>query len=112
MTPIINRQNTTFNSIQQTGSHLMQIEVISNPSQEQLDNLQVKSWPIWEKEASDFPWSYDMKEVCYILQGEVLVTPTDGEAVKIQAGDLVTFPQGMSCHWNITKDIRKHYQFM
>ncbi len=89
----------------------MQIEVINNPSPTQLDALGVNSWPIWEKEASSFPWTYDMQEVCFILEGEVTVTPNGGEPVFIQAGDLVTFPKGMSCQWDISKDIRKHYQF-
>lgn len=90
----------------------MKIDVINNPTQEQLQQLGVLSWPIWEKEASSFPWTYDMKEICYILEGEVVVTPQNGEPVSIKAGDLVTFPNGMSCHWNISKDIRKHYQFI
>lgn len=89
----------------------MEVEIIHNPSQEQLDELGVNGWPIWEKEASYFPWSYDSAETCYILEGVVTVTPTDGTSVKIRAGDLVVFPEGMSCHWDITEDIRKHYQF-
>jgi len=90
----------------------MQIEVLSNPSESFLKEMEVNSWSIWEKEVSEFPWTYDMKEICYILEGEVLVTPKEGEAVKIQAGDFVTFPKGMSCDWNIIQDIRKHYQFL
>lgn len=31
------------------------------------------------------------------VQGEVIVTPNGGEPVHIQAGDLCTFPAGMSC---------------
>jgi uncharacterized cupin superfamily protein len=89
----------------------MNIEVITNPSQSQLDEMGVSGWPIWEKEVSSFPWTYDMKEVCYILEGEVTVTPNGGEPIHIKAGDLVTFPNGMSCHWDISEDIRKHYQF-
>ncbi|WP_321323653.1 cupin domain-containing protein [Thiomicrorhabdus sp.] len=90
----------------------MNIEIISQPSEQQLAELGVLDWPIWEKEASSFPWTYDMKEVCYILQGLVTVTPEQGDAVTIKAGDLVTFPRGMVCHWDIAEDIRKHYQFM
>lgn len=90
----------------------MNIEIISNPTQAQLDELDVTSWPIWEKEASSFPWTYDMKEVCFILEGKVVVTPNGGEPVLIKAGDLVTFPNGMSCHWDISEDIKKHYQFL
>ncbi|PIU19338.1 MAG: cupin, partial [Elusimicrobia bacterium CG08_land_8_20_14_0_20_59_10] len=29
------------------------------------------SWPIWTKEVSSFPWHYDEKETCLILDGEV-----------------------------------------
>lgn len=90
----------------------MEIEVISNPPQSKLDEMDIPNWPIWEKEESSFPWTYDMKEVCYILEGEVTVTPNGGEPVTIKAGDLVTFPNGMSCHWDISQAIRKHYQFL
>ena len=76
-----------------------------------LDAMAVDSWPIWSKEVSKFPWTYDQTEVCYILEGEVIVTPDDGEPVTIMAGDLVTFPAGMSCTWEIKEDIRKHYLF-
>ncbi|MEW8131172.1 MAG: cupin domain-containing protein, partial [Candidatus Thiodiazotropha endolucinida] len=26
-------------------------------------------------------------------------------------GDLITFPAGMKCTWEITKDVEKHYTF-
>ncbi len=88
----------------------MKIEVVSNPEQSRLDSLDVFSWPIWEKEASQFPWTYDSQEVCYILQGKVTVK-TEWESVTIGAGDLVTFPSGLDCEWIIHEDIRKHYRF-
>lgn len=77
----------------------------------QLDDLQVKTWPIWEKEASEFAWHYDEEETCYLLEGDVVVTPDGGEPVRFGAGDLVTFPQGMSCTWKVLKPVRKHYKF-
>ncbi len=89
----------------------MNIDIIHNPCEISLNELGVTSWPIWEKEISTFPWTYDMDETCYILEGEVSVTPEGGEPVFIQAGDLVTFPKNMNCEWQITKPIRKHYQF-
>lgn len=82
-----------------------------NPSPAKLEVIGVYDWPIWEKEISTFPWTYDAKETCYILEGEVLVTPDGGEPVRIQEGDLVTFPAGMSCTWQILAPIRKHYRF-
>ncbi len=87
------------------------IELERNPARERLEEMGVFSWPVWEKEVSRFPWTYDADEVCYILEGEVTVTPDDGEPVTIRAGDLVRFPAGMSCTWDITKPIRKHYDF-
>lgn len=90
---------------------MSQITVIHNPSTEVLAENEVLSWPIWEKSVSSFPWTYDAEEVCYILEGEVTVQPENGAAVTIKKGDMVTFPKGMSCHWTIHKDIKKHYQF-
>jgi len=87
------------------------IELERNPAREKLEEMGVFSWPVWEKEASRFPWTYDTDEICYILKGEVTVTPDGGEPVTIRAGDLVRFPAGMSCTWDITKPIRKHYDF-
>jgi len=90
---------------------MAEIKIERNPGEHRLDELDVRSWPIWSKEASEFPWEYDTAEVCYILEGRVVVTPDGGEPVEIEVGDLVTFPRGMTCTWNITQAIRKHYHF-
>jgi uncharacterized protein len=39
------------------------------------------------------------------------VTPSGGEAVAMGRGDLVTFPAGMSCTWEIRDAVKKHYRF-
>ena len=88
----------------------MEIKIEKNISDEQLEDI--KKWPVWEKEVSEFPWHYYETEVCYILEGQVVVTPEGGEPIEIFPGDYVTFPKGMSCNWDITKDIRKHYKFI
>jgi len=87
------------------------IQIEHAPSQEHLDAQGVFNWPIWEKEPSEFPWTYDSRETCFLLEGEVEVTPENGEPVHFSAGDLVIFPAGMNCHWRITKAVRKHYRF-
>ena len=77
-----------------------------------LEALGVKSWPTWSKEVSTFPWSYNSPEVAYNLEGEVTVTPKNGcLPVSFGAGDLVTFPAGLSCIWDVKKALRKHYKF-
>lgn len=89
----------------------MEIKVEHNPSADRLEQLGVFGWPVWMKDVSAFPWSYDEQEVCYFLEGEIEVTPEGGMPVKAGKGDLVTFPQGMACNWKITQDVRKHYRF-
>lgn len=81
------------------------------PSSMKLDIQGVYDWPIWTKEVSTFDWTYDRTEICYILRGKVTVTPEGGEPQSFGRGDLVTFPAGLKCTWEITKDIEKHYSF-
>ena len=89
---------------------MIKIKVEKNPEPGRLEALGVKEWPTWSKEASEFPWTYDGEETCYFLEGEVTVTPEGGEPVTMGQGDLVTFPNGMSCRWHITKPVRKHFK--
>lgn len=84
--------------------------IVEKPTTEKLASLEVTRWPIWSKEVSQFPWSFTTQEIAYIIEGEVTVTPNDGSvAVSFQSGDLVTFPAGLTCTWNIKKSLRKHY---
>jgi uncharacterized protein len=87
----------------------MTIEV-KKPDSETLKRLDVGSWPIWECEASEFDWHYDEKETCYIIEGEVEVS-FEGGKVGFKKGDLVIFPEGLSCRWKIINAVRKHYKF-
>ncbi len=89
----------------------MEIQVEHQPNSSQLESLGVLDWPIWTKEISEFPWTYDESETCYFLAGKVVVTPNGGDPVKMGQGDLVTFPEGMSCTWRIDQDVKKHYKF-
>jgi len=84
---------------------------VEKVSKDKLKEMGIFAWPIWEKEASRFPWSYDQMEMCYILEGEVMVETKDGKKVTFGAGDFVTFPKGLECTWEIRKPVRKHYNF-
>jgi uncharacterized cupin superfamily protein len=87
------------------------IEVKQGAAPEEMEKAGVTKWPVWTCDKSVFPWTYDEKESCYFLEGEVLVTPEGGRKVRIGKGDFVTFPQGMSCTWEVIKPVRKHYRF-
>ena len=62
------------------------ITLESSPAEERLAELNVRQWPIWTCEPSEFPWSYDERETCYILEG-------------------------MDCTWKVLKAVKKHYTF-
>lgn len=76
-----------------------------------LEVMGVYDWAEWSKEVSEFDWHYDRTETCYFLDGRVIVTPDGGEPVEMGAGDMVIFPAGMSCRWQILEDVLKHYNF-
>ena len=88
-----------------------EIQVEHAPDREELERRGVFLWEIWTKEASVFPWTYRDRELCYLLEGEVVVTPDGGEPVTIRAGDFVTFAKDLSCTWDIRVPVRKHYNF-
>ncbi len=74
---------------------------------------QCKKWPIWTCKSSSFDWEYTQTETCLILEGGVTVTdqPAGKESVSFGPGDLVIFPVGLQCIWNVTEAVRKHYDF-
>ena len=84
---------------------------VEKPDKGALDSMGVLSWPIWAKESSRFDWHYDEREICYILEGQVTIETKDGKSVSFGAGDLVTFPEGLDCVWDISEPVRKHYNF-
>ena len=88
-----------------------EIRIQRNPPSELLEQLGVSDWPIWSAPASTFPWTYAGEETCYFLSGDVTVTPDGGAALRMGKGDLVIFPDGMSCTWTIHQAVRKHYRF-
>lgn len=87
----------------------MKIEV-RKPTPQELDALGVGSWPVWSCGVSTFDWSYSDQETCYLLEGAVTVE-SDSESVSFGKGDLVVFPEGLSCVWKVKAPVRKHYRF-
>ena len=70
----------------------------------------IKSWPVWECKPSKFPWHYEDKEICLIIEGQATISTQTGESYVISAGDLVEFPAGLYFEWEVTKSIKKHYR--
>ena len=88
------------------------IKIEKDISNDRIEELGLKNWPTWEKEASEFPWKYQEQETCYIIEGHAEVVSENGDdRVVFEGGDLVVFPQGLKCIWKISKPIKKYYKF-
>lgn len=82
---------------------------VEKPSPQQ--EAEMKACPRWSCDVSVFDWEYEESETCLLLAGEVIVTSSDGESVHVGAGDLVTFPQGLKCRWDVRVPVHKHFRF-
>lgn len=89
---------------------MSEISVEKNPEPSRLESLGVTQWATWEKEVSVFPWTFPEQEIAYILAGECVITPEGGAPVSFGKGDLVTFPAGMRCSWEVKQALHKHYK--
>lgn len=77
----------------------------------------------WGCSPGKYHLKYEAEEICYIVKGKVKVYPKpspsssslDAEVewcVEFGAGDIVTFPNGLSCTWDVSLSVDKHYIFL
>ena len=81
---------------------------VKKPTEEEREFMETMG--TWSCGVSKFDWYYDMEETCLLLEGQVTVT-YDGGSVSFGKGDLVVFPKGLQCVWDVTKPVKKHYLF-
>ncbi|WOL09939.1 hypothetical protein Cni_G18693 [Canna indica] len=100
-----------------TGSSSIAITVERNPPESRLKELGIKSWPKliierWGCPPGKFPVKFDAEETCYFVKGKVKACVKGSpEFVEFGAGDLVIFPKGLSCTWEVTVAVDKYYKF-
>ena len=82
--------------------------LVRKPTDREIEAM--KSKPVWTCGVSEFDWYYDSEETALIIEGEVTVNYGD-KSVSFAAGDLVVFPAGLSCVWQVKKPVKKHYIF-
>ncbi|KAH7837118.1 hypothetical protein Vadar_009841 [Vaccinium darrowii] len=90
------------------------IIVQNNPSDSQLSQLGIKSWPKWGCSPGKYQLKFDAEMTCYLLRGKVKVYPKgspSSTAAEFGAGDLVVIPKGLSCTWDVSVAVDKHYNF-
>jgi uncharacterized protein len=82
---------------------------VGKPTEQEV--IESQTWPIWEKEESEFEWEYNTTERCMIIEGKAEVTSEAGEKISFGKGDFVIFEEGLKCKWKISEKIKKHYKF-
>jgi uncharacterized cupin superfamily protein len=83
---------------------------VERPTPEKLKALDIEKWSPWSCEPSEFDWEYDENETCYLYEGKVTIrTPTGN--VEINKGELVIFPKGLKCTWQVHEPVRKVFKF-
>ncbi|GFZ05946.1 RmlC-like cupins superfamily protein [Actinidia rufa] len=93
-------------------SSSLNIIVESNPSKSRLTELGIKSWPKWGCPPGKYTLKFDAQQTCYFLKGKVKAYQKgSSEWVEFGAGDLVIIPKGLSCTWDVSIPVDKHYQF-
>lgn len=71
----------------------------------------------WGCSPGKYQLKFDAQETCYLLRGKVKVYPKNSstteeeETVEFGAGDLVVIPKGLSCTWDVSVAVDKHYKF-
>jgi uncharacterized protein len=86
---------------------------ISQASEETLTKLGCREWRTWGCGVRTLSWNYGDPEVCFLLEGEVVVRDSSNPSVemRISSGDVCFFPSGLRCVWEVEKAVSKHFVF-
>lgn len=57
------------------------------------------------QQSGSVEWYFDEKTVCLVTEGKAIMDHY-GERIPVEAGDLLTFPQGYRCQWEIVEPFR------
>ncbi|MDR0924741.1 MAG: cupin domain-containing protein [Hungatella sp.] len=71
------------------------------------EKIYMQKEAVWECGVSKFNWHYDHNETCLLFEGQATVE-FNGGSVSFGAGDLVVFPKGMDCVWNVLVPVKKY----
>ncbi|KAL5215024.1 hypothetical protein ABZP36_004176 [Zizania latifolia] len=67
---------------------------------------------IWGCPPGKFQLKFEARLTCYFLKGRVKASVMgSGKCVEFGAGDLVVFPKGLRCTWDVVVGIDMHYNF-
>jgi uncharacterized protein len=61
----------------------------------------------WSCSAGRFHWHYAVDETLHIISGGVIVTDENGQARRLEPGDMAFFPAGSRSIWYVPVEVRK-----
>lgn len=64
---------------------------------------------LWRCEPLTFEYEFPGDEIFQVLQGNLLIEFSDGENVKLQEGDIVSFNKGRKSTWTIQNSFKKFF---
>ena len=64
---------------------------------------------VWDCSAGRFTWEFAWDEFVMVLEGEVTITPENGESFTLRTGDFCHFPLGLKTVWQVDNYIRKTF---
>ena len=64
---------------------------------------------VWDCTAGRFSWVFTWDEFVMILDGEVTITPENGDPFTLRAGDFCYFPSGLNTLWQVDRYIKKTF---
>lgn len=64
---------------------------------------------IWSSDAGKWSLTYSEDEFCYIIEGEAVITDSEGVSERVVAGDAFCIPAGFSGTWETIGSVKKFY---
>ena len=63
----------------------------------------------WEATPGTYSATYKSWEFIHMIEGEVMITPENGDPVTVTAGDAFVIEKGFTGTWEIKKKVFKHF---
>ena len=64
---------------------------------------------IWDSQAGEWQVNYTEDEFCLILEGESVITDTQGQSKTVHSGDQFVIPAGFQGTWSVPTYCKKIY---
>lgn len=64
---------------------------------------------IWQGEPGSHSVNYTEEEVCFLLEGKVVLADGDGAEITLNKGDMFAIPAGFSGVWTTVETAKKLY---